>query len=104
MIKIRVQCLPEHSGRTKASIEKNFKIHSISQTYPMKDSDFVRIYIEATPILIDQTIRVESVMDIISVVTSKYSPDMKSSAIVDEIRKEIHMAVDPKHIDRGEQS
>lgn len=98
MIKIRVQCLPEHSGRTKASIEKNFKIHSISQTYPMKDSDFVRIYIEATPIVADQTIRVESVMDLIQVTRSKFTADANTQKMLRYLENEILLAVDPEYV------
>lgn len=104
MIKLRVQCLPEHIGKTKVSLLKNFKIHSISQNYPQKNSEFVRIYIEASPLDADSMIRVESVIDILNIVNSKYSPDMKTSAIVYEIIKEIYMAVDPKYTSVGEQS
>lgn len=98
MIKIRVQCLPEHSGRTKASIEKNFKIHSISQTYPMKDSDFVRIYIEATPIVADQTIRVESVIDLIQATRSKFTADANTQKMLRYLENEILLAVDPEYV------
>ena len=98
MIKIRVQCLPEHSGRTKASIEKNFKIHLISQTYPMKDSDFVRIYIEATPIVADQTIRVESVMYLIQVTRSKFTADANTQKMLRYLENEILLAVDPEYV------
>jgi hypothetical protein len=70
----------------------------------MKDSDFVRSYIEATPISIDQTIRVESVMDIISIVKGKYSDDDKSLMMLSEIKTEILRAVDPKYVHDGDRS
>ena len=96
MIKIRVQCLPEHIGKTKASIEKNFKIHSTSQAYTQKNSEFVRVYFEATPYVADQTIRVESVIDMINETMSKFRPDDILWKSLRELECQIISAVDPE--------
>ncbi len=98
MIKIRVQCLPEHIGKTKASIEKNFKIHLTSQVYPQKNSDFVRIYIEATPLVADQLIRVESVIDLIQDTRMKFTADANTQKMLRYLENEILLAVDPEYV------
>lgn len=98
MIKIRVQCLPEHIGKTKASIEKNFKIHSTSQAYPQKNSEFVRVYFEATPYVADQTIRVESVMDLIQDTRMKFTADANTQKMLRYLENEILLAVDPEYV------
>lgn len=104
MIKIRVQCLPEHIGITKVSLEKNFKIHSSSPSYPQKNSDFVRVYIEASPIDAGSTIRVQSILDIFSMMNAKYHKDSQQQYLLLELKQEILKAIDPNYIHRGDRS
>jgi len=102
MIKLRVQCLPEHIGITRASIEKNFKIHSVSQSYPQKNSDFVRIYFEASPIEADSMIRLETVYDIINEEAKTTSVAVAQALL--KVLNKISQAVDPTYIQVGDQS
>jgi hypothetical protein len=105
MVKIRVQCLPEHIGKTRASLERNFKIHSASINYPNKGSDFVRIYFEATPLVSEPVVRIQTVMDIIEQFKQAFDKSPSSKLLLNTLailELKIRNAIDPTYQGGGE--
>lgn len=46
IVKIRVQCLPEHGEQVKKSLQDSFMILEESKQHPNRNSKFIRIYFD----------------------------------------------------------
>jgi hypothetical protein len=58
----------------------------------------VRIYIEATPLVADQLIRVESVIDLIQDTRMKFTDDANTQNMLRYLENEILLAIDPEYV------